>query len=312
MYTLKSVARRGTLLGAAFTLAVATVLPATYASADALNPLTERSLTLSSSSPGWSHTDGSGNSTYAPPNSGANGFKTGNYFDFKVSSNDTVKTLSFQYCTTSAGDCIIPGNNAGTGSPTPTASTSDLHVEFPSATEVSGSTSAGTGTITVTNGSTAVTGTGTSFTTAFKPGGSFTTAAGRTYQIASITSNTALTLTENAAGATETGVAFSTSDFTQVIDPHTGKVKAVPGYTNSNPKYSGTGDPAEAAKSQTFGNYSNVQTNAIPKYRWKRFEVAELDKRTENEAASATNFIIECSWPQDGNYKDVRSCVCIL
>ena len=258
--TLKSIAQRGMTLGAAFAVVAASLAQAVPAYADALNPLTERSLTLSSSSPGWASTDGSGNSTYAPPNSGANGFKTGNYFDFKVSSTDTVNTLSFQYCTTSAGDCIIPGNNAGTGSPTPTASTSDLHVEFPSATEVSGSTSAGTGTITVTNGSTAVTGTGTSFTTAFKPGGSFTTAGGRTYQIASITSNTALTLTENAAGATETGVAFSTSDFTQVIDPHTGKVKAVPGYTNSNPKYSGTGDPAEAAKTVT-GNFIVMYNN---------------------------------------------------
>lgn len=61
-------------------------------------------------------------------------------------------------------------------------------------------------------------------------------------------------------------------------------------------------DP-DAAKSQTFENYSNVQTNVIPKYRWKRFGVDELDKNG-NEAASATNFIIECSWPQEGNYKE--------
>ena len=47
------------------------------------------------------------------------------------------------------------------------------------------------------------------------------------------------------------------------------------------------------AKSQTFDDYKNVQTNAVPKYSWKRFE-----------AASVTNFIIECSWPQDGNYKE--------
>lgn len=134
MYTLKSVARRGTLLGAAFALVAAAVLPATYASADALNPLTERSLTLSSSSPGWSYTDGSGNSTYAPPNSGANGQKTGNYFDFKVSSSATVKTFSFQYCTTSAGSCEIPGNDTTRG--TDTASTTDLNVHYPSAAEI--------------------------------------------------------------------------------------------------------------------------------------------------------------------------------
>ena len=134
MYTLKSIARRSTLLGAALTLVVAAVLPASYASADALNPLTERSLTLSSSSPGWSYTDGSGNSTYAPPNSGANGQKTGNYFDFKVSSTATVKTFSFQYCTTSAGNCEIPGNDSTRG--TDTASTADLDVNYPSAAEV--------------------------------------------------------------------------------------------------------------------------------------------------------------------------------
>ena len=46
-------------------------------------------------------------------------------------------------------------------------------------------------------------------------------------------------------------------------------------------------------KSETFGDYKNVQTNAVPTYRWKRFE-----------AASVTNFIIECSWPQADNYKE--------
>lgn len=47
------------------------------------------------------------------------------------------------------------------------------------------------------------------------------------------------------------------------------------------------------AKSQTFDDYKNVQTNAVPKYSWKRFE-----------AASVTNFIIECTWPKDTNYKE--------
>lgn len=60
---------------------------------------------------------------------------------------------------------------------------------------------------------------------------------------------------------------------------------------------------ADIAKSQTFGDYGNIQANALPSYRWKRFEVADLDKNG-SEAASATNFIIECSWPQEGNYKE--------
>lgn len=112
MYTLKSIAKRGSALGMAVALFAATVIPSAAVFADALNPLTDRSLTLSSGSPGWAYTDGSGNSTYAPPNSGANGQKTGNTFGFKVSSSATVKAFSFQYCTTSAGDCMGPGNNA--------------------------------------------------------------------------------------------------------------------------------------------------------------------------------------------------------
>lgn len=115
MYTFKSIARRGTLLATAAALAVAAVLPSTAVFADALNPLTERSLSLSSGSPGWSYLDASGNGTYAPPNSGANGKQTGNTFSFRVSSSATVKAMSFQYCTTSAGNCMGPGNIPYTG-----------------------------------------------------------------------------------------------------------------------------------------------------------------------------------------------------
>lgn len=60
---------------------------------------------------------------------------------------------------------------------------------------------------------------------------------------------------------------------------------------------------ADAAKPQTFGVYGNIQTNALPNYCWKRFEIDDLDKNG-SEAASATNFIIECSWPKDTNYKE--------
>ncbi len=190
-YRLKAIAKRIALLSTAAFVAVAAYLPAPSAFADALNPLTERSLTLSSSSPGWSYTDGSGNSTYAPPNSGANGQKTGNYFDFKVSSTATVKTMSFQYCTTSAGECSIPGNDTTRG--TDTSTTTDLSVTYPSAAEV-------------------------------------------------------------ASGAS--GFDKVISDTSDTTNPN-GNVTAIPGYTNSNPKYQangGTGDPAEAAKSVT-GNF---------------------------------------------------------
>jgi len=111
---LKSIVRRGTMFGAVFAVVAAAFAPASLTFADALNPLTDRSLTLSSSSPGWDYKDGSGNALYAPPNSGANGKKTGNTFAFKVSTDtttDKMKAITFQYCTLSAGMCYDPGNN---------------------------------------------------------------------------------------------------------------------------------------------------------------------------------------------------------
>lgn len=146
-YTLKSIVRRGGLLAAAFALFAAAVIPAASTYADALNPLTDRSLTLSSSSPGWDYKDGSGNDTYAQPNSGANGQKTGNTFEFKVSTNSSaggaklVQGFSFQYCTASAGNCTSPGNNGQTGgvrnADSITNKTSDLNVQTASPAEVS-------------------------------------------------------------------------------------------------------------------------------------------------------------------------------
>jgi hypothetical protein len=267
MYKFKTLAKRSSALAGAVGLLAGigtSALPA-FVSADALNPLTERSLTLSSSSPGWASTDGSGNTTYAPPNSGANGQKTGNYFSFKVSTDSTasgtnlpIKAMSFQYCTGSAGNCQAPGDNSPlTGSDD--SSHSDLNVTYPSAAEISGTENTGTGTITLTSGSAAVTGSGTSFTTALVVGGTIKTAGGHIYIIKSISSNTSLTLTTNAA-ASESGVAFKTSGFLQVIDTSTGDVKAVPGYVNNNQKYSGSGDPAEAAKN-VAGNFIVMYDN---------------------------------------------------
>jgi hypothetical protein len=133
MYKLKNIVKRGSAFAGAVGLLAGigtSALPA-FASADALNPLTDRSLTLSSSSPGWSFTDGSGNALYAPPNSGANGKKTGNTYTFRMSSTGkTVKGITFQYCTTPAGDCIAPGDDTQT-LPTPRvddASHTDLNI----------------------------------------------------------------------------------------------------------------------------------------------------------------------------------------
>jgi hypothetical protein len=123
VHKIKSIAGRAT----AFATAVAFMggivsfsLPG-IASADALNPLTQRSLMLSSSSPGWAFTDGSDNATFAPPGSGANGQKTSETFSFRVSTDSVatstpIKAMSFQYCTGAAGDCIPPGN-VGAASP---------------------------------------------------------------------------------------------------------------------------------------------------------------------------------------------------
>ena len=141
---LTSIVRRGTMLGAAFAIIASAFAPAASTFADALNPLTDRSLTLSSSSPGWDFKDGSGNSTYAPPNSGANGQKTGNTFEFKVSTDtvaagNNLRAITFQYCTKSAGLCYAPGDVTGHG---PNADAiadkqSDLQIVAPSPAEVS-------------------------------------------------------------------------------------------------------------------------------------------------------------------------------
>lgn len=128
MYTLKSIAQRGSMLGAAVALVAAAVVPSAAVFADDLNPLTDRSLLLSSSAPGYTDTDGSNYSTnspnpaaagsngdipgtYAPAGSGPNGKKTGETFTFKVSSDGLVKGFDLQYCTSAAGNCQAPGDN---------------------------------------------------------------------------------------------------------------------------------------------------------------------------------------------------------
>lgn len=116
IYQLKRVARQGLFLGVAGALMLAVFLPSVSVFADNLNPLTDRSLLLSSSAAGYVNTDGSGNPTYAGPGTGPNGQKTGETFSFKVSSeyaDEELKGISFQYCTTAAGNCFAPGNNDG-------------------------------------------------------------------------------------------------------------------------------------------------------------------------------------------------------
>jgi hypothetical protein len=244
MYKLKEMARRGVAFMAALGLLSgigASALPA-VASADALNPLTERSLTLSSSSPGWSDVDGSGNEfvegstwpTYAPPNSGPNGKKTGETFTFRVSSDATVKAFTFQYCTTPAGFCLSPGNNA---------------------------TGNGTGTITTVAASTDVTGSGTHFTTELKVGSVIDTAGNNLYTVASIADDTNLTLTAAVTNA-ESGVAFTFRGIDNVTN-QTSDLNVVLGSGGTAPAEINSSDWATIsasaskipARDQTQGNF---------------------------------------------------------
>jgi hypothetical protein len=141
MYKIKDTARRVSALAGAMALMLGTtasMLPA-IASADALNPLTERSLTLTSSSPGFHYLDAAGNATYAPAGSGNNGKQTGEVLTFKVSTNTTaapVKAFTMQWCTSPAGQCLAPGDNyVKHGSHTDTADSTDFDVNFPSAAQ---------------------------------------------------------------------------------------------------------------------------------------------------------------------------------
>lgn len=147
MYTLKSIVRRGTALGAAVAVFAAAIVPTAPAFADALNPLTERSLLLSSSAPGFQDTDGSNYSTdtanpaadppdvpgtYAPAGSGPNGKKSGETFTFRVSTGNPplLHGISFQYCTEAAGKCQAPGDNVGdarVGATTPREDNATAH-----------------------------------------------------------------------------------------------------------------------------------------------------------------------------------------
>ena len=51
-----------------------------------------------------------------------------------------------------------------------------------------------------------------------------------------------------------------------------------------------------ATNDSTFGDYTNVQRNAAPLYRYHSFLQNELDKESNDNAADVTNFIIELTW----------------
>lgn len=80
----------------------------------------------------------------------------------------------------------------------------------------------------------------------------------------------------------------------------------VTGFTLINPKVADDESLAKdlVGNDPTFENYKNVQQNARPLYRYKQFTVGELDKTTDGQPASATNFIIECQWDTKPNVKE--------
>ena len=53
-----------------------------------------------------------------------------------------------------------------------------------------------------------------------------------------------------------------------------------------------------ATNDSTFGDYTNVQRNAAPLYRYHSFLQNELDKESDGNAADVTNFIIELTWKE--------------
>ncbi len=133
MHKLRDVTRRSSLLllAAAFLTSWLTTIPVVV-SADQFftSEFANRTLLLSSSSPGWAFTDGAGNTTNAPPGSGANGQKTSEEFTFntntdKDTAGQNINAFTLQYCTGPAGNCTNPGDGAFTTTP-PQKSTLDI------------------------------------------------------------------------------------------------------------------------------------------------------------------------------------------
>lgn len=55
----------------------------------------------------------------------------------------------------------------------------------------------------------------------------------------------------------------------------------------------------------TFGDYTSVQSNAAPLYRYCTFDASDLDAKTDGSAADVTNFIIELTWAESVKETDI-------
>jgi hypothetical protein len=155
MDKIKDISRRGSILlvTAVFLGAWLSTLPV-VAFADIFfnSEFANRILLLSSSSPGWSYTDGAGNTTFAQPGSGPNGKQTAEQFNLVTNSDNSgagkhILGMSFQYCTAAAGNCYGPGNDTFVGTPgsytaengDDTTAHSDLNVAVASQSEAASS-----------------------------------------------------------------------------------------------------------------------------------------------------------------------------
>ncbi len=61
---------------------------------------------------------------------------------------------------------------------------------------------------------------------------------------------------------------------------------------------------ADSSGIQTFNGYENVQSNAIPQYRYHIFAADDLD-RDGSDVAEVTNFIIEATWTESVKETDM-------
>ncbi len=62
---------------------------------------------------------------------------------------------------------------------------------------------------------------------------------------------------------------------------------------------------AVASGDPTFGDYTNVQQNAAPLYRYHTFGLDELDEDSSGNPADVTNFIIELTWTESVKETDI-------
>lgn len=121
MDKIKNIARRGSILLVAvafFASWMGTIQFVAFASTFFNSEFAHRILLLSSSSPGWSYTDGAGGTTNAQPGSGPDGKNTAEQFNITTNTDNTttaIKAFTFQYCTAAAGNCKAPGNDGYSG-----------------------------------------------------------------------------------------------------------------------------------------------------------------------------------------------------